>query len=213
MKVKAYIAMILMGTLTLLMSLNGYAQENLNIWAVAEEVEQEADEITLEIKTDGRSTDGLLVVTYDASALNVEETDVVWADEVAMSSVNAEEAGTLKMAYVAEEPIEKGTLATIRFEVIDGTVVSENMLLEGEAHDAEGNLLLVGMADAENLPTTEESEKDDTGEDDKSAGASDEATNTGDPAQTWLYLMIGAAAAAGLGLLLKLQSKGGYRSE
>jgi len=230
-KLKSHIAATIIGLLTMSLPLNGYAGDELNIWAETEDIEMESNEISVEIQTDGKSTDGLLVVTYDAAALKVDETDVVWSDAVEMSSVNVVEDGILKIAYLAEKPIDKGNLATINFEVLNVSASAESLRIDGEVHDAEGNTLLVGMAKEEEIPEEDQSGEDSSKDDqvivdtpqenvpsqDSTTGgvetpdsSSNEATYTGDEAMPLVYLVMGSIAAAAAGLLLKLRNRREY---
>lgn len=101
------------------------------------------------ILTDTTVTDGLVKVTYDPEVLTYEGVTV--SDEyVAMHSVNAEEAGTVLISWVAPEAYEADgsalTLITVNFAGKDGTVEAT-----GSAHDAEGNTLAIGSVDTSAL--------------------------------------------------------------
>lgn len=162
MKRKNGIVFAMAGLLALSMPIMGQAEENYNIWIDEAEVKNEGHDLTVEVKTDGKSTDGLLEIFYDAAMLKVEETDVVWSSDVEMSSINVVDDGVLKMAYLSEEAIESGVLATIKFTTNENDINKDSIVLEGDVHDGNGNTLRVGekvSKPAEETSPLEETQK------------------------------------------------------
>ena len=101
------------------------------------------------IVTDTTVTDGLVKVTYDPETLTYKGV-MVSSEYVAMHSVNAEEAGTVLISWVAPEAWEADgsvqTLIEVTFEGVSGTVEAA-----GVAHDAGGNELAIGAVDTSAL--------------------------------------------------------------
>lgn len=83
-------------------------------------------------------------ITYDADALSCEEADVVVSDKVDLYSVNVTD-GSVKIAYLAEDPVKKGTLLTVSFTVADDYASQKvTATVTGTAHDKKGNDLSLG---------------------------------------------------------------------
>lgn len=201
MKKRKYMTALMAGMLALSFPITGTAKEDYNVWLDKTDLKSVNNELNIEVKTDGKSTDGLLVITYDSVVLQVEEADVVWADSVERYSVNLVEEGTLKMAYLSEDDIEKGVLATIKFTV-DGEYGSETLLeLEGDIHDAEGNLLDIGVKETnqdEDQPSEDEAgDGSEDGPEDDTKGTADsekETVGTGDVARPLFYMISGGVS-------------------
>ena len=115
MKKRIMRAVVLAGVLAMTMPFTVFAQNANNVWINETDIEYGEGEWKVEIKSDGKTTDGLLVLTYDEEVLSVEETDVFLADDVEMYSVNAERPGLLKIAYLSDDTVDEGTLAEIVF--------------------------------------------------------------------------------------------------
>lgn len=208
MRRKNYMAVVMAGLLSLAMPITGVAKEDYNVWISETDLESEGTDLNVEIKTDGKSTDGLLVLSYDASMLYVDEADVVWVDDVEMYSVNVVEEGTLKIAYLAEDAIDEGTLATIKFTASGNTIAPDMFELNGDVHDAEGNTLTVGIKSADTPGETKPTEdnKDNT---DKtgSTEADKESVETGDEAPLLMYMIIGVGGLLVSGEMLRRKMK------
>ena len=210
MKRRKYMTVVMAGLLALSIPITGTAEENYNVWVDKTDLKSENNELNIEIKTDGKSTDGLLVITYDSVVLEIEEADVVWADSVEMNSVNVVEEGTLKIAYLSEDDIEKGVLATIKFTV-DGEYGPETLLkLDGDIHDAEGNLLDIGVKETkqdDNQPGGDGPE--DKPEDDTkgTADSEKETVGTGDETKPFLYMISGGVSVLAAAVTMSLIKK------
>ena len=86
----------------MLLTLSVFATETGSFWATESSAEGEA---YAAVMGSGVVTDGVVEMTYDADALSPEDLQV--NDEyVAMYSVNAEEAGVIRIAWVAPGEIE-----------------------------------------------------------------------------------------------------------
>ena len=79
------------------------------------------------IESDGTVTDGVLEITFDASALSCQEEDVKVADAVDMYSVNVENE-RVRISFLADEEIAAGAMIYVSFDVIDSEVDLEKAL-------------------------------------------------------------------------------------
>lgn len=131
--------------LCMMMATVAAAAEAGKVWL---SVTESGEDTVALIVTDTTVTDGLVKVTYDPEVLTYKDV-MVSSEYVAMHSVNAEEAGTVLISWVAPEAYEADgsalTLITVNFEG-DGTVEAA-----GIAHDAEGNELTIGSVDTSAL--------------------------------------------------------------
>ena len=94
--------MALAVAICMLLTLSVFATENGSYWAVDSSAEGEA---YAAVMGSGVVTDGIVEMTYDADALSPEDLQVNDA-YVAMYSANAEEAGVIRIAWVAPGEIE-----------------------------------------------------------------------------------------------------------
>lgn len=131
--------------LCMMMATVAAAAEAGKVWL---SVTESGEDTVALIVTDTTVTDGLVKVTYDPEVLTYKDV-VVSSEYVAMHSVNAEDAGTVLISWVAPEAYEADgtalTLITVNFEG-NGTVEAT-----GIAHDAEGNQLTIGAVDTSAL--------------------------------------------------------------
>ena len=86
----------------MLLTLSVFATETGSFWATESSAEGEA---YAAVMGSGVVTDGVVEMTYDADALSPEDLQVN-EEYVAMYSVNAEEAGVIRIAWVAPGEIE-----------------------------------------------------------------------------------------------------------
>ena len=86
----------------MLLALSVFATETGSFWATESSAEGEA---YAAVMGSGVVTDGVVEMTYDADALSPEDLQVN-EEYVAMYSVNAEEAGVIRIAWVAPGEIE-----------------------------------------------------------------------------------------------------------
>lgn len=86
----------------MLLTLSVFATETGSYWATESSAEGEA---MAAVMGSGVVTDGVVEMTYDADALSPEDLQVN-EEYVAMYSVNAEEAGVIRIAWVAPGEIE-----------------------------------------------------------------------------------------------------------
>ncbi|MCD8326234.1 MAG: hypothetical protein LUC90_05980 [Lachnospiraceae bacterium] len=67
-------------------------------------VDDTGESLVVELQALNAVTDGVVTITYDTSVVSVEESDVVAnLEAVDKYSINAEEAGTLKISWISEE--------------------------------------------------------------------------------------------------------------
>lgn len=134
--------------MTLMMATVVFAAETGKVWISTSESEEGTVAMIL---TDTTVTDGLVKVTYDPEVLTYKEVKVN-SQYVAMHSVNAEEAGTVLIAWVAPEAYEADGSVLTLIEVIFEGVQEENTLeATGVAQDAEGNEMPIGTVDTSAL--------------------------------------------------------------
>ena len=134
--------------MTLMMATVAFAAETGKVWISTSE---SGEGTVAMILTDTTVTDGLVKVTYDPEVLTYKEVKVN-SQYVAMHSVNAEEAGTVLIAWVAPEAYEADGSVLTLIEVIFEGVQEENTLeATGVAQDAEGNELPIGTVDTSAL--------------------------------------------------------------
>ena len=148
--------------MTLMMATVAFAAETGKVWISTSESEEGTVAMIL---TDTTVTDGLVKVTYDPEVLTYKEVKVN-SQYVAMHSVNAEEAGTVLIAWVAPEAYETDGSVLTLIEVIFEGVQEENTLeATGVAQDAEGNEMPIGTVDTsaleEAIAKTEELKEED----------------------------------------------------
>ena len=199
MKRKKCMAVLMAGIFALAVPVIGQAEDNYNVWIDESELKRENDCLNVEIKTDGKSTDGLLVISYDKTVLQVDAEDVVWAETVEMNSANVVEEGTLKIAYLAEDAIEEGVLATIKFTTNEKSV-NNVISLEGDVHDENEQGLKAGVVKA----TTDSKEPEQQGPEntkpaegkpaEKESTDKSQNIDTGDRNRPGLWAVAGAAS-------------------
>ena len=147
-KLLRLLALVLVLTVT--MATVAFAAETGKVWIRVTESSNGKDTVAL-IITDTTVTDGLVKVTYDPEALTYKDVKVD-SKYVAMHSVNAEEAGTVLIAWVAPEAYEADGSALTLIEVTFEGVQEENTLeATGVAQDAEGNEMPIGTVDTSAL--------------------------------------------------------------
>ena len=150
--------------ISMMMATVAFAAETGKVWISVAESANGKDTVAL-ILTDTTVTDGLVKVTYDPEALTYQGV-MVSSEYVAMHSVNAEEPGTVLIAWVAPEAFEADGSALTLIEVLFEGVQEENTLeAAGVAQDAEGNEIVIGSVDTsaleEAIAKTEELKEED----------------------------------------------------
>ena len=148
--------------MTVMMATVAFAAETGKVWI---SVTGSEEGTVATIVTDTTVTDGLVKVTYDPAVLTFKEVKVN-SQYVAMHSVNAEEAGSVLIAWVAPEAYEADGSVLTLIEVIFEGVQQENTLeAAGVAQDAEGNEIVIGTVDTsaleEAVAKTEELKEED----------------------------------------------------
>ena len=134
--------------MTLMMATVAFAAETGKVWISTSESEEGTVAMIL---TDTTVTDGLVKVTYDPEVLTYKEVKVN-SQYVAMHSVNAGEAGTVLIAWVAPEAYEAdGSVLTLIEVIFEGVQEENTMEATGVEQDAEGNELPIGTVDTSAL--------------------------------------------------------------
>ena len=150
--------------MSMMLATVAFAAETGKVWISVAESANGKDTVAL-ILTDTTVTDGLVKVTYDPEALTYQGV-MVSSEYVAMHSVNAEEPGTVLIAWVAPEAFEADGSVLTLIEVNFEGVQEENTLeAAGVAQDAEGNEIAIGSVDTsaleEAIAKTEELKEED----------------------------------------------------
>ena len=150
--------------MSMMLATVAFAAETGKVWISVTESANSKDTVAL-ILTDTTVTDGLVKVTYDPEALTYQGV-MVSSEYVAMHSVNAEEPGTVLIAWVAPEAFEADGSVLTLIEVNFEGVQEENTLeAAGVAQDAEGNEIAIGSVDTsaleEAIAKTEELKEED----------------------------------------------------
>ena len=96
------------------------------------------------VMTNGKATNGVIEIAYDAEVLACEETDVVVSSKVDLYSVNVED-GVVKISYSAENSLPAGTFSTVSFDVAEA-YADEKVSAEVScvSYDKKGNELTTG---------------------------------------------------------------------
>lgn len=132
---------------------------------------------TVSVMTNGKATNGITEITYNADALVCDETDVVISAEVDLYSVNVEE-GVVRISYIAEKAIPAGTFITVSFDVTEAYAEEKvSATVSCVSYDAKGNELTTGPkvedkspANSGNSNNHEENENQQPVEDKENAG-------------------------------------------
>lgn len=161
--------------LCLMLTMNVFAKTSNDVWMQTELINNNGTELVVSVESNGKTTDGLLTITYNPEVLTCTEDDVQFASSVDMHSVNLTDEGTIKIAYLAEQPVAEGTFITVNFAV-NSEYSEGDVQLEGEAFDKDGTALTVGGFEEEpSEESTEESTEVTTEPTNSSAAASTEA--------------------------------------
>lgn len=127
-----------------------FAAESGSLWL---NITDSADDqrTTVLIVTDTTVTDGNVTVQYDSSVLTYEGIEVAEA-YVAMYAVNAEEEGTVRIAWVAPEAWElTGDTACLIQVNFSGTEETSAITMTGTAYGADSQMIIVGEVDTTEL--------------------------------------------------------------
>lgn len=116
------------------------AADDSSVWF---ELKETAAGTAVQIVTDTTVTDGVVELTYDSSALTYKDVTVTEA-YVAMYSVNAEEAGTVRISWVAPGEYEANSAGVSLIQVnFTGKAAAEDIALSGTAYSANGDIVPV----------------------------------------------------------------------
>ena len=92
-----------------------YAEADSDVWC--ETAVGTENDLAVSIETNGKATDGVIALSYDAAVVTCTEEDIQMADSVDMYSVNVVD-GSVRISFLAEKAPKAGTLAEITFEVV-----------------------------------------------------------------------------------------------
>ncbi len=117
-------------------------------------VDDTGGELSVRLEAYASVTDGVVTITYDSAKLSIEAEDVTAAAAVDMDSVNASEAGILKISWLSAEAAD-GTLFDLGFSVKEGAELDGNSFsIDGLVVDENNNEASLGMLST--LPAAEE---------------------------------------------------------
>lgn len=137
-KIVMMLATVLLGTL---MATTVFAETSSGVWS--ETTVRSNTSMSTVIESDGTVTDGVLEITFDASALSCQQEDVKVADAVDMYSVNVENE-RVRISFLADEEITAGEMIYVTFGVINSEVDLEKALtFSGDVHNAKGESVSV----------------------------------------------------------------------
>jgi hypothetical protein len=167
-------ALLLTALASLLLVAFAAAESTGTLWV---ELTETASGTTAAIVTDAATTDGLIELTYDSSALTVKEVTVNDA-YVAQYAVNAEEDGVVRISWVApQDDIQLEDGDSLIQVVFDGSADEDDVALTETSggYTADGTVVPVGTAPADDNKGDDAG--DNTGDD---ATKPDDSTDTGD---------------------------------
>ena len=197
----------------MLLAIGVFAAENGSVWV---SVSSEEGRTTAIVKADCTVTDGNIVVTYDADALTYRGIEVN-EDYVAMHSVNAEEAGVVRFAWVAPGEVEidgEGGIVLISFSgesdeapVLNGTVTDAEIVDE----PAQGEEPTEPEEGENPTEAPAEDGEDATQAPTKPSGNKKPGSNrpgTGDTANITLLVVLSLVCVAGIAAVVTVMVKG-----
>lgn len=133
-------SLLLAALLCMALTVTAFAAEDGTVWLTLTE---DSGRTTAEIVSDTTVTDGVVELTYDSTALTYEGVEVEEV-YVAMYAVNAEEAGVVRISWVAPgeyEAVETGAeLIHVNFS---GEAEPEDISLSGTANNAAGESVYI----------------------------------------------------------------------
>lgn len=193
----------------MLLALGVFAAETGHVWVTASSAEGGT---VAAVMGDGIVTDGVVAMTYDADALTYQGIEVN-ETYVAMYSVNAEEAGVVRISWVAPGEIDIDGEDWLFKISLTGTT-EEDMTLSGTVTGAE----IIGAPEKGEDPT-DPAQGGDEGEDEGSEDATRPTVNggstggngaagTGDNSNMMVLIAIVVACAAGIAALAIVMAKG-----
>lgn len=152
------------------------ATEEKDVWISPNTVVENDSELEIEVQTNGKTTDGLLHITYNPEIVSCGEEQVTFAEGVDVYSVYVVEPGSLKIAYLSEDVVEEGSFIYMKFSYIKegGNTKDPELNMTGEVHDASGKDLTAGVKE---MPDTEPEEKPDKKPEVKPEGTTDKKTD------------------------------------
>lgn len=199
-KVVTLLTALLLGTLV---SIPVYADTDADVWC--ETNAGQGDDLSVSVETNGKTTDGVVIIGYDSSVVSCTEADVKISDSVDMYSVNVVDE-SVRISFLAEDAIEAGAIAEVSFEAVDKNADKDTLKsaisFAGEVYNENGEALIVktggeeepkgpGSTGGENGQQTGTSAGVSAGNVSTSKAA--QVANTGDNAEiTYLVLLLTA---------------------
>ena len=144
------------------------------------------DTVSVELTAMTAVTDGVVTITYDTSAVSVQEGGyIAVSDAVDMYSVNTSEDGEVKISWISTEATT-GALFTLTFSLVT-EVSDETFHLSGDVRDADNNAMtLVDPSSKEQVDKTALQEL---------YSASQKLTESAYTADSWAVLAAAQSAA------------------
>lgn len=133
--------------MAMLLAMSAAAAESDSVWM---NVTDSSDGVVVTITSDAAVTDGLIQLSYDSSKLTYVgvETNEAY---VAMYAVNAEEAGTVKISWVAPGEYQTDGKANGLIQVNFTGAEDADIELTGLVHDADGSSISLTELDTAEL--------------------------------------------------------------
>lgn len=204
-RVKQAVHLVLLAALfCVMLTAPAFATGDGSVWATLSET---SEGTTALIVTDTTVTDGVVTLTYDSSELTYVGVTV---DEayVAMYAVNAEEAGVVRISWVAPGEYEADASGTTLIQVNftgKGTVS-----LSGEANNGAGESVPVKNADDSSNPTDPSNPADSSDSvTPENPGSSSSSPTTGDNANIILPVAVMVCAAGAIVVLIVMKRRAG----
>ena len=143
---KRMLSMLLFGAVfCMLLTTAAFASEEPGVWL---SVTGENDVL---IVTNTMVTSGSLVLTYDSAKLSYEDIEINDGC-VAMHAVNPNEAGIVRISWVATSQYEALGDGVVLFRIsLSGTADAAGLSLSGKATDTDGNAIAVSVLDTSAL--------------------------------------------------------------
>lgn len=178
---KKFVTLLMTGLLMVMCTANVFAETYmqaglLDVGYVATRSTKET--YTISVATNGKATDGVTEITFDAEVFSATEENVVISENVDLYSVNVTE-DSVKISYLSEKAIAAGQLMLVQLDVkeayLDKTVSATVTCL---ANDANGNALKAGLNAEVPKPEPDDDDDDDYVVEETETTVSTEATGS-----------------------------------
>lgn len=179
---KKLIALLTLALAISTSNVNVWAQETKSLWIDTYTTKVTNNKMAVNVQSNGDISDGLIVLEFDTKVLSINDKDVTLNNEVALYSVNVD-GNKVKVSFLGEKAITKGTLVTFNFTLKNGVSQDEAKkalkVLSGTSYQANGQVVSndkVGIIDSKpaDKPSTDDKEdkpsSGETSKDDKPSG-------------------------------------------